>query len=192
MSTNGSSPEGAAPTQKTAGPRGFPRLPRHARRVWLVVHVVTSVGWLGLTLGLLALGINGLSGPPDQVHASYLAMALFTDWLLPVISLASLISGVLLALGTPWGLLRHRWVAVKFWVSIAATTASLFALRVIVDHAADQAATPGYHGPHALVTGPSVALAAYLLNTVLSVVKPWGLTARGRRARRRTAGDRVR
>lgn len=34
------------------------KLSRAARRAALVVHVTVSAGWLGLTLGLLALGIT--------------------------------------------------------------------------------------------------------------------------------------
>ncbi|MGQ4445021.1 DUF2269 domain-containing protein, partial [Streptomyces violaceoruber] len=34
------------------------KLGRPARRASLVVHVVASAAWLGLTLGLLALGVT--------------------------------------------------------------------------------------------------------------------------------------
>lgn len=39
----------------------MPRRSRPARRATLVVHIVVSVGWFGLTLGLLILGLLALS-----------------------------------------------------------------------------------------------------------------------------------
>ncbi|MFF2955942.1 DUF2269 domain-containing protein [Kitasatospora sp. NPDC057965] len=175
-----------APDAPPADRAGRLRLPRHARRVWLVVHVAFSVGWLGLTAGVLALGIAGrFSDDPDTVRAAYLAQQIFADWLLIPVSLVSLLSGVLLSLGTTWGLLRYRWVATKFWLTLAATLASIFALRAFIHDAAGQVAAgtvpPDGRAPHVLVIAPSVALTIYLVATVLSVVKPWGMTKRGRR-----------
>ncbi|MFE7193327.1 DUF2269 domain-containing protein [Kitasatospora sp. NPDC057541] len=182
--TAGESP--VAPDAPPADRAGRLRLPRHARRVWLVVHVAFSVGWLGLTAGVLALGIAGrFSDDPDTVRAAYLAQQIFADWLLIPVSLVSLLSGVLLSLGTTWGLLRYRWVATKFWLTLAATLASIFALRAFIHDAAGQVAAgtvpPDGRAPHVLVIAPSVALTIYLVATVLSVVKPWGMTKRGRR-----------
>ncbi|MET4927654.1 hypothetical protein P3L51_35755, partial [Streptomyces sp. PSRA5] len=42
-----------------------------------------------------------------------------------------------------------------------------------------------------LVAAPSVATAAYLFMTVISVLKPWGLTRRGRRLRAASADRRA-
>ncbi|GAA4659396.1 hypothetical protein GCM10023324_06280 [Streptomyces youssoufiensis] len=38
--------------------------------------------------------------------------------------------------------------------------------------------------PADVIIPPAVALATYVFITVISVLKPWGLTARGRRHRR--------
>lgn len=162
-----------------------PNLSRPARRALLVVHVVVSVGWLGLTLCLLALGIAGAaSGSAETAEAAYRAMKIFGDWLIAPISLASLLSGVALSLGTPWGLARYRWVATKFWLTVPAAGASIFALRAeIASAAADASAGRTVPSSVDLVIAPSVALGVYLFLTAISVLKPWGLTARGRRLR---------
>lgn len=86
-------------------------LKRSARRSLLVAHVAVSVGWLGLTVGLLALGITAFStADPTTAQAATRAMKIFGDWLVVPVALFSLFSGLVLALGTPWGLARHRWV----------------------------------------------------------------------------------
>lgn len=170
-------------------PPRFPRLPRARRRALLVVHVVVSAGWLGLTAGILALGFAGrFSGDAATARAAYLALGVFGDWLLVPVSLASLLSGVWLGLGTSWGLLRHRWVAVKLVVTVGATAATVFALRPNIVHAAGAAASgslPDGESANGLVAAPCVALTLYLFVTAVSVLKPWGLTGYGRRLRER-------
>ncbi|MEU6080327.1 DUF2269 domain-containing protein [Streptomyces sp. NPDC047108] len=161
------------------------QLSRPARRALLVVHVSVSVGWLGLTTGLLALGVTAaVSGSAAAAEASYRSMQVFGDWLILPIALASLVSGLVLSLGTRWGLARHRWVVTKFWLTLAATAATAFSLRPAIDDAARAVASAEPVGAAAtdLVVAPSVATALYVFVTAISVLKPWGLTRRGRRA----------
>ncbi|GAA1893690.1 DUF2269 domain-containing protein [Streptantibioticus ferralitis] len=160
-------------------------LTRRTRRAVLVLHVTVSVGWLGLTAALLALGITGaVSRDPRTVEAAYRGMRIFGDWLVIPVSLVSLLSGLLLSLGTHWGLARHRWVYTKFWLTLAATAASIFALRTIIGQAADAVAAeaPVPAGGRDLVVAPSVALSLYVFITAISVLKPWGRTRRGAEA----------
>ncbi|WP_030423299.1 DUF2269 domain-containing protein [Streptomyces sp. SCSIO 75703] len=161
-------------------------LSRPVRRATLAVHVVASAAWLGLTLGLLALALAATTAPSAaSAEPSVRAMRLFADLLLLPVALTTLASGLVLALGTPWGLARHRWVWTKFWLTLAATIATAFALRPGV-HAALAAVTAGepLPGPADVSAGPFVSLTAYVFMTVISLLKPWGPTRRGRRPRR--------
>ena len=163
------------------------KLHRPARRALLVVHVAASVSWLGLSLGLLALGVTAFTtAAPEAAEASYRSMKMFADWLIIPIALTTLGTGLLLSLGTSWGLARHRWVYTKFWMTLAATGLSVFALRPGINHATAQVIA-GQQVADAgdLIIPPSVSLSAYLFMTAISVLKPWGLTKRGRRPRSR-------
>ncbi|MFJ7082743.1 DUF2269 domain-containing protein [Streptomyces griseus] len=154
-------------------------LKRPVRRGVLVAHVAVSVSWLGLTVGLLTLGLTAfLTGDPATASAATRAMKVFGDWLVVPVALLSLVSGLVLALGTPWGLARHRWVWIKFWLTLITTGLSIFSLHPGIDAAvADEVVDIN------LVIAPSVATATYLFITAISVLKPWGLTRRGRRLR---------
>jgi uncharacterized membrane protein len=163
----------------------IPKLGRPARRAVLVVHVTASASWLGLTLGLLALGTTAAgTGSAVTVEASVRAMKLFADWLLLPVAFLTLLSGLVLSLGTPWGLVRYRWVCTKFWLTLATTTATVFALRPGVNSAVAAVAAGGpLPDSGDVLFGPVVSLSAYVFMTVISVLKPWGLTRRGRRLR---------
>ncbi|MEU9118664.1 DUF2269 domain-containing protein [Streptomyces sp. NPDC048506] len=160
------------------------QLNRPVRRALLVVHVAVSVSWLGLTLGLLTLSITGYTtGSPGMAAVAYRAMKIFSDWLVLPLALVTLVSGLVLSLGTPWGLARHRWVYTKFWLTVVTVLLSVLALRPGIDDLAAEAATGAPAPDINLLVAPSVATATYLFLTAISVLKPWGLTRRGRRLR---------
>lgn len=176
---------------QSRGPRrGLPRLPPRSRKALAIVHVAASVGWLGVTLCLLTLGTTGLlTGDPETLRAAYRAMKVLGDTLIIPISLLSLATGLWLSLATPWGLFRYRWVAAKFWLTLAATVASVFALRARLNEAARSAVehpTGSIAAMHLgferynLVIVPSIALCVYLANVAIAVAKPWGRRAPGR------------
>ncbi|WP_055717412.1 hypothetical protein, partial [Streptomyces torulosus] len=129
------------------------------------------------------------AGSAVTVEASVRAMKLFADWLLIPVALLTFLSGLALSLGTAWGLARHRWVYTKFWLTLATLTATVLALRPGVNGAVTAVAAGGPL-PDAgdVLFGPVVSFSAYVFMTVISVLKPWGLTRRGRRLRAAARG----
>jgi hypothetical protein len=94
------------------------------RKFVLTAHVTCSVGWLGAVASFLALSIAGLTSQDAQaVRGAYLAMDLIGLFIIVPMSLAALATGLVQALGSQWGLLRHYWVLVKFLLAIFATIA---------------------------------------------------------------------
>lgn len=154
------------------------------RKTALTAHVGTSVGWLGAVAAFFALALVGLHDTaPGTARGTYTAMQAIGWYVIVPLSLASLGTGVIQALGTPWGLLRHYWVTIKLVITMLATALLLLHLQV-VDQTAN--ATAGGSDLHAmqvqLVIDAAAALAALLVTVSLSVFKPRGLTRRGRRA----------
>jgi hypothetical protein len=95
------------------------RLPPRRRNLLLTTHVVVAVGVLGTDLVLLTLGTTALvSGDPELVRASYLAMGLLADAVLEPLALAAPLPGILVGLGTPGALTRHTWVLAKLVLTI--------------------------------------------------------------------------
>jgi hypothetical protein len=123
-----------------------------------------------------------------MVRAAYLAMDL-TGWFIIVpLSFASLLTGLVQALGTDWGLFRHYWVLMKLLINILATLLLLLHMQP-VSHVAGVAAeatlsSADLRGLRSqLVADAGAALVALLVATTLSVYKPRGLTRYGWRKR---------
>jgi hypothetical protein len=160
------------------------------RKVALTAHVLTSVGWFGAVAAFLALAIAGLRGnDPRLVGAAYLSMELITWYVIVPSSIASLLSGLVGSLGTPWGLFRHYWVVAKFLVTVVATLFLLVHTQPITYVA--RAASESALAPMDLrrlrvqiVADASAALVALIATTGLAVYKPRGVTAYGRRRAR--------
>jgi hypothetical protein len=160
------------------------------RKLALTAHVVSSVGWLGAVAAFLALAIAGLTSSDAQVvRGVCLAMELAAWYVIVPLSIASLLTGVVQSLGTPWGLFRHHWVVVKLLLTSIATVVLLLQLGPItyLGRAARDAAVPlpvlG-EVTISLVVHAAGGLLVLLVTTILSVYKPRGLTRYGQRQQR--------
>lgn len=142
------------------------------RKVVLTAHISSSVGWLGATAGFLALAITSLTGQDAQIiRAAYLGMDWIGWFILVPLSVASLLTGLVQALGTAWGLFRHYWVLAKLLINVVATIVLLLFMRNLGS---------GYYGRSAApVLHAGVALLLLLAATTLSVFKPQGVTPYG-------------
>ncbi|MFF0450096.1 hypothetical protein ACFYT4_27525 [Streptomyces sp. NPDC004609] len=176
--------------------RPVPPLPPALRKLALTAHVTASVGWLGAVAVFLVLTVAGLRGAdPGTARAVYPALGLTGRYVVVPLCLASLVTGAVMSLGTPWGLARHYWVLVKLWISVPATVVLLAHMRPVgrlADAAAGGAVLgPDLHGLRTrLVAQAAAALAVLLAATALSVVKPAGLTRHGQRVRERRSASR--
>lgn len=158
------------------------------RKLALTAHVALSVGWLGAVVSFLALALTGIiSEDVRLVQSIYMVMEVIGTVVLVPLSVASLLSGLIQALGTPWGLFRHYWVVAKIVITLFATIVLLM-YRDTLSNLGDRASLGGA-APHELQTASPVlhavaALILLLVATTLSIYKPRGLTRYGQRERR--------
>ncbi len=156
------------------------------RKLMLTVHVTSSVGWLGAIAAYIALNVPALaSGDEQTVRAAHLMMDVVMRYALLPLASASLATGIVQALGTPWGLFRHYWVA----ISLALTTFAFVILVLHLPAVEDMAAVAA--DPQADVTPldgdlfHSVGgLVVLLVPLALNIYKPRGLTRYGWRRTR--------
>ena len=146
----------------------------------LTVHILGAGAWIGIDVVLGVLVFTAMLTSSTATEAlSYRALELFAVWPLLAAGLVTLASGVMLGLGTKYGLVRYWWVAMKLVLNVVLVALVAFALRPgLADAAAyGEALAAGGSARSdvgSLVFPPVVSGAALVTATVLSVFKPWG------------------
>lgn len=152
------------------------------RKLVLTVHLTLSVGWIGAVVAYLALGIAATTTTnADTVRGAWVAMEL-TGWFVIVpLAVMALLTGVLMSVGTPWGLFRHYWVLISLALTLFATVVLVLHMPT-VSAQADTAREA--NSAHLFMLGgdlfhSSIGFAVLLVVTALNVYKPRGLTPYG-------------
>lgn len=167
------------------------------RRLALLAHVVASVGFLGAVATFLVLAVAGLTGEDAlRVRAAYLAGEMVTWGIVVPLSFASLLTGLVVSLGTNWGLVRHYWVLIKLLITVFATIVLMIHTRPVgqmAQMAAEEVSGGDLLGARIqLIVASGAAVLALLLTTSLSIYKPRGLTRYGWRTLHEEGGGNVR
>jgi hypothetical protein len=154
------------------------------RKLALIAHVTSSIGWMGAVACFLALAIAGLTGGEDNAaRAAYVAMKITTWAVIVPLCLASLLTGLIESLLTPWGLFRHYWVIAKLVLTTLATVVLLAHTQPIgrlALAAANGTLGADLHSVRVqLLVDAAAALFVLLVTTVLAIYKPRGLTRYG-------------
>ncbi|MDQ4144374.1 MAG: DUF2269 domain-containing protein, partial [Actinomycetota bacterium] len=122
------------------------------RKLALTAHLTFSVGWIGAVVSYLALGVAAVTTTdPHTVRSAWIAMELTGWYVIVPLALASLLSGLVMALGSKWGLFRVYWVLFSFVLTLFGTVVLLLHMPTVtstVDFAieAEAAALEGLGG----------------------------------------------
>ena len=161
------------------------------RKLALSVHLTFSVGWIGAVFVYLAFSVAAMtSRDPQTVPAAWIAMELTGWYVIVPLSIASLLTGLVMALGTKWGLFRHYWVLFSLVLTIVATVVLILHMPDVsvmanVAREAKGASLRGLdeHLYHRLDDGdllhPGLGLVVLLVVQVLNLYKPQGMTRYG-------------
>lgn len=156
------------------------RLRGRTRKTVLILHILSAGSWVGVDVIVAVLVFTGwLSDDRSLKGLSYQALGTFVVWPMLVSGLASLVTGVILGLGSKYGLVRYWWVAVKLVLNVVLCTLILIALQPglgdVAQYGRDLAAgTATERDVSDLFFPPIVSLSALTFATILSVAKPWG------------------
>jgi hypothetical protein len=158
------------------------------RKLTLSAHIIGSVGWIGAISTFLALAVVELSSQNALiVRGTFLSMDMIAWFIIVPLSLASLFTGLVLALFTKWGLLSHYWVLAKLLINVLASIILLMYVQSLGSLANIAAASTVSETQILSLRGSDsvehsgAALLALLVATLLSVYKPRGMTRYGQR-----------
>ncbi len=148
-----------------------PRVPMRpaVRRAVLTAHIIAGVGLLGTVAAVLAVNVRAATtADAGLAAASYELLPMFTVLFGIPLSMIALVTGVLLGLGTKWGVLRTGWVAAKLVLLLG-----VIVVGALVLGPGTEALRAGDSGAETrVIAGAAYDVAALWLATGLSVFKP--------------------
>jgi hypothetical protein len=171
-------------------------MPPRLRRLVLAIHLTLSVGWVGAVAAYLALDVTtASSADPQRLRSAYLGMDTIASTIIVPLALASFLTGLVMSLGTKWGLFRHYWVLISFVLTVIAAAVLLIETRTISSLAA-MAADPTATADQLRSMGSTLAHSiggtlVLLVVLVLNLYKPRGMTKYGWRRQQRERSMRV-
>lgn len=152
------------------------------RKLVLTVHLTSSVGWIGAVIAYLSLVVAAMTKQDAQtLRFAWFAMEQ-TGWsVIAPLALASFVSGLVISVGTRWGLFQHYWVLLSLVLTLFATVVLFLHLPTVNTYASLAAETPsasiGGLGGELFHAG--VGLLVLIVIQLLNVYKPHGLTPYG-------------
>jgi hypothetical protein len=159
-------------------------MPPRLRKFALAAHLTVSVGWIGAVAAYMALDVAVATSQDTQtLRAAYLGMELIARSVIVPLAFASVLTGLVMSLGTKWGLFRHYWVLISLLLTIVATVVLLVETQTISYFAA-MAADPTTSSGDLRALGSTLVhsvggTVVLLVVLVLNVYKPRGMTRYG-------------
>jgi hypothetical protein len=147
---------------------------------------------MGVDIALLVLLITArTANDANLVVSGFNAIRMIVPVAVPPLSLSILATGLILGLGTPWGLVRYWWVLVKLVLSLVMTVLVFTSLvpgvnSIEVLSAAGMSADAVRASlgplPTQLMFPPVVSFLMLGVAAILSIFKPWSRTPWSREA----------
>ena len=156
------------------------------RKLALAIHLTTSVGWIGAVLVYLVLVVAGMTTPDDQfLRATWITLESIGSLALVPMSIVSLLTGLLMSLGTKWGLFRHYWVLLSLVLTAVASGILIQHMQTVTFYAgvAADVSSNNIAALQSALDGEllhsGLGLLVLLVIQVLNVYKPRGMTPYG-------------
>lgn len=146
------------------------------------VHFLFAFMWIG---GALSMTLLLLTTAPQESYEMYmrsLSLKQVDDWLIIPGAMGCLATGIVYGVWTHWGFFKHRWVTVKWGLTIAMillgtflmgpwVNGNVYAPADIADYT--RANTEFFHNVSQTILWGSIQLILLLGVIVISVFKPW-------------------
>ena len=162
------------------------------RKLALSAHLTSSLGWIGTVIAYLGLGVAAVSTEDvGTIRAAWIAMELIGWYLIVPLAVTSLITGLLMALGTKWGLFRHYWVLISFFLTLLSTGILVLHMPTVTATVAvvRQAEGPALEALGGDLLHPGIGLMILLVVQILNIYKPQGMTRYGWRKQQAAGGS---
>jgi hypothetical protein len=153
------------------------------QRVLKIIHLFFVCLWVGGAVGLnlMLLGL-GPARSGNELLGYNLAVCFVDDLIIIPGAIGCLITGFLISLFTNWGFCKHKWVFIKWILTVLCILVGTFVLGPTVNEqpeitlmrGIEALAEPVYRANYFnSLLGGSIQVTAILFMVVISVIKPW-------------------
>lgn len=157
-------------------------LKAQGQKILKIVHLIFVAMWIGSGLCMIALLFLSSPANGSELYMHSYVLKLIDDFVLIPGAIGCLITGLVYSVFTKWGFFKHKWIIVKWIMTIAQIAFGTFALGPWVNNNVVLAAQLG----EAALTDPavlhnlgmsklwgSIQVALLLPYIIVSVQKPW-------------------
>lgn len=151
-------------------------------KILKTIHLLFAFMWIG---GALSMNLLLLTTAPLESYEMYmrsLSLMLVDDWLIIPGAMGCLFTGLIYGIWTLWGFFKHRWLTVKWVLTVAMillgtflmgpwVDGNVYAVQDIPDYTPDN--TVFFHNVSQTILWGSIQLVLLLAVVVISVFKPW-------------------
>lgn len=146
-------------------------------------HLFFAILWIGggLTLVIVLFSVNPASG--DELYMKSRIIQIIDDFLIIPGALASFLIGIIYGIWTNWGFFKHKWITVKWILTIAQILFGTFVLGPWVNENVEIASglrdmamndsTLLHNIEMSKIWGTTQVVILVLTFIVISVQKPW-------------------
>jgi len=156
-------------------------------RILKIIHLLFFISWIGGGIALMFLMFIAQPAVPDDIYMKFRSMQVIDDYIIIPGALGSLTTGLVYSVWTNWGFFRHRWLTVKWVLTIAQILFGTFALGPWLNGNVDIAikargaalADPLFQAniSHIEFWG-AIQVLFLLFMMIISVIKPWKRAAK--------------
>lgn len=145
----------------------------------LILHIIASVGWLGSVAVFVALVLTSVNtSNPVVADGMLIAMQISARYVIVPFSFLALVTGVIQAIGTKWGLFKYYWIIVKLSLTAFSTILLIIHLNSInmLAKMTMQKLAGTYMNKVQLqvLFDAAAGLTVLIFITAISIYKPWG------------------
>lgn len=147
-----------------------------------ILHLLFAFMWLGGAAALLLINFLAQPATGDELFMKLRAMQVIDDFLIIPGAMGNLLIGIVYGIYTRWGFFRHRWITVKWILTVAQILFGTFFLGPWLNGNVEMALATGLaalNNTHfqANMSGTTIGgiaqFAVLCLYLYISVYKPW-------------------
>lgn len=158
-------------------------------RLLKTLHLLCAGLWLGAAASLVLLNFMSEARAPADLHGHDAAMRFIDDYIIIPGAMGALFTGLAYSIWTNWGFFTHRWVTVKWVITLYGVLFGTFFLGPWLNGMEDISRLAGAAASkdpvylHNLVMNRwwgLVQVASLACAMVVSTLKPWGKAKTGK------------